>query len=201
MFHAVHSTSTSSKELTLYDKTMLSLDYGQLYWDFKKAEVFDKEEHLNEVDCYENVQEVQQYLIDMLSVQSNAELLKSKAMSSSILTDNTERIVEEAIDSALVYEAFKLVSLDEAELEVVNKLRAIKQVIAIYAQRYRSELQIIVFLKSDKYDNELIHKLLDIEYELQKQFRDPVLAFSYIPRIYKNRRDIVHKNAKLIYEM
>jgi len=196
----IYSTSTSSVELMLYDKAMLSIDYGKLYWDFLKADALRDEDDLKEVDCYEMIKDIESYSREMLSVQSNEELLKSGVRSSSVLTDDIESIATEAINSALVYEALKLTTLDEIELEVVNRLRCIEQVIAIYTQKYHSELQIVVFLNTDKYDNELIHRMLDIEYELQKQFRDPLLAFSYIPNVYENRRAVVSKTANLIYE-
>ena len=67
----------------------------------------------------------------------------------------------------------------EIELIIANAFKDIEEVTAIYAQRYRQELQVIVLLSIGRYDDELMYKLSNIEYDLQKENRDPLLAFSY----------------------
>lgn len=74
------------------------------------------------------------------------------------------------------------------------------EVTAIYVQRYREELQVTVLLGIGTYDDEVMGKVLDREYDVQKAIARPVASFSYVPKVYVNRRDIVHPGAKLIYE-
>lgn len=90
--------------------------------------------------------------------------------------------------------------ISEIELIIANAFKDIDEVTAIYTQRYRQELQVIVLLSIERYDDNLMYKLLNIEYDLQKENRDPLLAFSYIPKVYINKRDILHPNALLIFE-
>lgn len=196
----VEATTTASDKISLQEKMILFFDYSKIYCDFKNADAFEKEKVLGDFDCYIQIKETQEYLTNLLSTRRNQDWFLSKTKNSSTLTDNIDQLMAEALNSAEIYHSFQLVPREEIELIVVNKLRNIDEVIAIYSQRYRSELQITVFLKTDKYNNELMYKLLDIEYELHKQFSDPLLTFSYIPRIYENRREIIHPETRLLFE-
>lgn len=88
----------------------------------------------------------------------------------------------------------------EIKWAIVEKFKNIEKVAAIYIQEYRRELQVIVLLGIEVYDDELMDDLLDLEYDLHQEFYDPILSFSYIPRIYANRHDVVHPKALLIFE-
>lgn len=87
-----------------------------------------------------------------------------------------------------------------AQLLITAALADLEEVTAIYVQAYREELQVTVLLGIATYDDELMEELLDREYDAQKAVPSPVLSFSYIPKVYENRRDIVHPGARLIYE-
>lgn len=89
--------------------------------------------------------------------------------------------------------------VEEVSLDVVNKIKAFSQVTAIYSQKHRLETQYIVFLNTASYDNKLMHSILDVEYDLQQEYGDQFLKFSYIQGVYHDRRKIVHPQASLIY--
>jgi len=200
MLGATLSTGTISDKITLQEKILHSLDYGKLYCDFKNEYPFVQEEGLDERTCYLRVEQVKKYLQDTFSIKRNPEWFVSIAVDSSILFDNVDDIVIQALSSAEIFNSFSLLRREEIELIIAGKLKNLKEITAIYTQRYKTELQILVFLNSETYDNELMYRLLDVEYDLQQQIRDPLLAFSYIPKIYENRREIVHPNANLIFE-
>ncbi len=88
----------------------------------------------------------------------------------------------------------------EVKWAIIEKFKNIEKVTAIYIQEYRRELQVIILLGIEEYDDELMDDLLDLEYDLHQEFHDPALSFSYIPRIYANRHDVVHPKALLIFE-
>lgn len=200
MVGATLSTATISDKITLQEKIVRSLDYGKLYCDFKNEYPFVQEEDLNEQTCYLRVTQVKKYFQDTLSIKRNTEWFVSIAVDSSVLTEDIDDIVIQALSSAEIFNSLSLLRREEIELIIAGKLKDVSEITAIYTQRYRAELQIIVFLNSETYNNELMYRLLDIEYDLQQQIRDPLLAFSYIPKIYQNRREIVHPNANLIFE-
>jgi len=82
---------------------------------------------------------------------------------------------------------------------IVEKFSKIKKVKSIYVQRYRGELQIFVLLFGDKYDADLMDKLLDIEYEIRKMFPDIVFQFFYPPAGISEKKDFIHPQAECIY--
>jgi hypothetical protein len=82
---------------------------------------------------------------------------------------------------------------------IVEKFSKIKKVKSIYVQRYREELQIFVLLFGDKYDADLMDKLLDIEYEIRKMFPDIVFQFFYPPAGISEKKDFIHPQAECIY--
>jgi len=126
---------------------------------------------------------------------------------STVLTEHPEMIIGEAITAGrvftIIYDLFQVrkePEISKIELIIANAFKDIDELTAIYTQRYRQELQVIVLLSIERYDDNLMYKLLNIEYDLQKENRDPLLAFSYIPKVYINKRDILHPNALLIFE-
>jgi hypothetical protein len=83
---------------------------------------------------------------------------------------------------------------------IVQKFKKIERVKSIYVQRYRRELQIFVLLLVDKYDADLMDKLLDIEYEIRKMFPDIVFQFFYPPAGISEKKDFIHPQAECIYK-
>ncbi len=190
--------ATVSSGVTLYEKTTRLFDYGRVNFGFIKA--WEKQDQQEIIKRYLEGASASEYFISVLSTRQYDNSLMWAVLDSSVLTDNPKEIIDEALTSAEIYSFFASSQRQEIELTIANRLKNEEKVLAIYTQRYRSEMQVIVFLDTDKYDNELIHKMLDLEYELQKQFTEPLLAFSYIPNVYENRREVVSKVANLIYE-
>jgi hypothetical protein len=88
----------------------------------------------------------------------------------------------------------------QALFYIVHKFSKIERVKSIYVQRYRRELQIFVLLLVDKYDADLMDKLLDIEYEIRKMFPDIVFQFFYPPAGISEKKDFIHPQAECIYK-
>ncbi len=89
---------------------------------------------------------------------------------------------------------------EELEFDLANSYRAVPEVTALYVQNFRQETQVTILLAVPKYDDKVMDELLDIEYALQKRHEHCNLAVSYIPQVFKNRREIVHPMARLIFE-
>ena len=89
---------------------------------------------------------------------------------------------------------------EELKNKIINAFKQIDEVESIYVQRYTYEWKVIILLNNTKYDNKLMDKLLDIEYDLQNRDEDPLLDFSYIPKIYNNKWDILHPSSLPIFE-
>ena len=135
-------------------------------------------------------------------------------MASSILVVESEimitnkDIVSEYIKSFLSSNAMNgLAEIQDAENKeeelknnIVNAFKQIDEVESIYVQRYTYEWKVIILLSNEKHDDELMDRLLDIEYDLQNRDEDPLLDFSYIPKIYNNKWNILHPSSLLIFE-
>jgi len=89
---------------------------------------------------------------------------------------------------------------DWIPFRIVAEFVQIDEVASIYMQKFDYESKITILLSIDKYDDELMDKLLDIEYALQSEIKEPLLSFSYIPKIYSDKSDILHPNNILIFE-
>jgi hypothetical protein len=89
---------------------------------------------------------------------------------------------------------------DELQLRIVAEFGQIDEVESIYIQQQGYELKVTILLSINKYDDELMDKLLDTEYILQCDIKEPLLSFSYIPKIYSEKSDILHPNSMLIFE-
>ena len=75
------------------------------------------------------------------------------------------------------------------------------EVKAVYMQRHRYDIRISVLLNSKKYDDELVDKLLDIEYSLHlNEYGDFLLDFYHIPNIDDVRNSAIHPDAIPIFE-
>jgi len=89
---------------------------------------------------------------------------------------------------------------EELKNNIINAFKLIDEVVSIYVQKDTYEWKVIILLNNTKYDDKLMDRLLDIEYDLQNRDEDPLLDFSYIPKIYNNKWDILHPSSLLIFE-
>jgi len=89
---------------------------------------------------------------------------------------------------------------EELKSNIINAFKQIDEVESIYVQKYTYEWKVIILLNIKKHDDQLMDRLLDIEYDLQNRDEDPLLDFSYIPKIYNNKWDILHPSSLPIFE-
>lgn len=89
---------------------------------------------------------------------------------------------------------------EELKNNIINAFKQIDEVESIYVQKDTYEWKVIILLNNNRYDDKLMDKLLDIEYDLHNRDEDPLLDFSYIPKIYNNKWDILHPSSLLIFE-
>jgi len=190
------STATVPTAYSLQERTLRAVP-------FEKATL----NYLENIGCPEEQPFSLQALRELLLITREPSLYSTWSIYSTVLTEHPEMIVVEAITAGRVFTIMhdlfqirKEPKISEIELIIANAFKDIDEVTAIYTQRYRQELQVIVLLSIERYDDNLMYKLLNIEYDLQKENRDPLLAFSYIPKVYINKRDILHPNALLIFE-
>jgi len=192
------STATALTAYSLQDRTLRAVP-------FEKATL----NYLENIGCPKErpFSLSLQVLRELLLLTREPSLYSAWSIYSTVLTEHPEMIVVEAITAGrvftIIYDLFQVwkePKISETELIIANAFKDIDEVTAIYTQRYRQELQVIVLLSIERYDDDLMYKLLNIEYDLQKENRDPLLAFSYIPRVYIDKRDILHPNALLIFE-
>lgn len=87
----------------------------------------------------------------------------------------------------------------ELESKVAKNFKGVPEVEAIYVDLYLDSRRFQILTSNSKYDDELMEKLLAIEYELKIAYRDITTSFEYIPRIYENINEIVSSRSKLIY--
>ena len=87
----------------------------------------------------------------------------------------------------------------ELESRVAKKFKDVPEVEAIYVDLYLDSKRFQILTSNSRYDDELMEKLLAIEFELKIEYRDITTSFDYIPRIYKSISEIVSGRSKLIY--
>jgi len=88
---------------------------------------------------------------------------------------------------------------EELELEIAKKFKELDEVELIYVDTYMESKRFKIFTSNTRYDDQLMDKLLEIEFEFKSIYRDSFPRFEYIPRIYDSVSEIVRKGSKLIY--
>jgi hypothetical protein len=91
-------------------------------------------------------------------------------------------------------------NVEEAVSIVADAFAQFSEVGAIYIQRWRSELQFVVLLDIEKYDSDLINRLLDVEYELLKHEDEGLLwDFAYLPCKGRDNTEVVSSSATVVF--
>lgn len=104
------------------------------------------------------------------------------------------------LDLILYVEEFEKEDLERAALlSIAANFAKIKQVKAIYVQKFREEIQIYILITSDRYDGNLMDELLDIEYEIRKKYSSLIFEFFYPPVFISDKTDFIHPQAQCIY--
>lgn len=89
--------------------------------------------------------------------------------------------------------------LSDMLLEVCARFASVPEVRSIYFQRYRDEIQFFVLLSVERYDGELMDRLIDIEYNLRIRYSSVVCEFFYPPAGSGWNRDFIHPAATCIF--
>jgi len=97
--------------------------------------------------------------------------------------------------------ALRQVDIETAlEAEIVAKYAPMPEVSAIYTDRYLDERLVFVLLSNEQYDEPLMDRLLDKQFEIEDVHPDLVLSFRYIPLLGQAKESLVGKQSKLIFE-
>jgi len=84
-------------------------------------------------------------------------------------------------------------------LEIAGRFSKHEKVQAVYQQSYEDETQITVAIDTQRYEPELLERLLEDEYEIRQLAGARVMSFTYPPTGVVPRQDIVHPKARLLY--
>jgi hypothetical protein len=102
------------------------------------------------------------------------------------------------------YSAGRIVSkettVERAMSIVADAFAEFSEVSRIYMQRWRSELQFVVLLNTEKYDSDLIDRLLDVEYDLLRYETEGLLwDFAYLPCKGRDSTEEVSSSATVVF--
>jgi len=85
------------------------------------------------------------------------------------------------------------------ELMVVKEFKEVGEVLTIYRDEYRDEIRFTISTSNETYDDELMNRLLEIEYNIRLIFHDSPIYFQYIPALYDSIEEILPGQTRLIY--
>ena len=85
------------------------------------------------------------------------------------------------------------------ERRVIGIFEEIKQVFSIYTDEYLQRKRFLILTTNEKYDDELMERLLISERHVRLQFKDIPLSFEYIPKLFEALGQVLNPNTKLIW--
>jgi len=85
------------------------------------------------------------------------------------------------------------------ERKVIGTFEGIGQVFSIYTDEYLQRKRFLILTTNEKYDDELMDRLLVAERDVRLQFKDVPLSFEYIPRLIESLDQIFNPNVRLIW--
>lgn len=85
------------------------------------------------------------------------------------------------------------------ERKVIGIFEGIEQVFSIYTDEYLQRKRFLVLTTNEKYDDELMNRLLIAERDIRLQFKDVPLSFEYIPKLLEPLGQVLNPNARLIW--
>jgi len=103
---------------------------------------------------------------------------------------------QEGKQERIDYESLK----KEALFCVAYDFGKMKKIKSIYYQEYENEIQVIILLNVEKYDDALMDSLLDIEYSIRKRYADLIFQFSYPLASFASKADFIHPKAICIWK-
>lgn len=95
----------------------------------------------------------------------------------------------------------ELANIEDIKNDIAKAFRLIDEVEEIYLEIFHYELRVSVLLSTKTYDDELMDRLLDIEYEfIDKDYGDFLFDFHYIPNLTNIKGTILHPGAALVFK-
>lgn len=85
------------------------------------------------------------------------------------------------------------------ERKVIGIFEGIKQVFSIYTDEYLQRKRFLILTTNEKYDDELMGRLLIAERDIRLRFKHVPLSFEYIPKLVEALGQVLNPNAKLIW--
>ena len=88
---------------------------------------------------------------------------------------------------------------EEVYLDIADTFSRAADVVGVYVQQFRHETQVIVALRVEEYDYDLMDSLLDREYDLQGRLAGLTLAVQYLPVGASEPAEVAHRSARAIF--
>lgn len=85
------------------------------------------------------------------------------------------------------------------ERKVIVVFEGIEQVFSIYTDEYLQRKRFLILTTNEKYDDELMNRLLTSERDIRLQFNSVPLSFEYIPKILDALGQVLNPNVRLIW--
>lgn len=85
------------------------------------------------------------------------------------------------------------------ERKVIGIFEGIEQVFSIYTDEYLQRKRFLILTVNEKYDDQLMNRLLIAERDIRLQFKHVPLSFEYIPRLIESLAQVFNPDVKLIW--
>jgi len=85
------------------------------------------------------------------------------------------------------------------ERKVIDIFERIEQVFSIYVDEYLQRKRFLILTTNEKYEDELMDRLLITERDVRLQFKHIPLSFEYIPKLVETLGQVLNPNARLIW--
>ncbi len=95
----------------------------------------------------------------------------------------------------------ELSNIEDIKNQIAKAFQVIDEVVEIYLEIFHYELRVSILLNIKTYDDELMDKLLDIEYKfVDKDYGDFLFDFHYIPNLTNIKGTILHPGTTLVFK-
>lgn len=85
------------------------------------------------------------------------------------------------------------------ERKVIDTFERIEQVFSIYTDEYLQRKRFLILTTNEKYDDDLMDRLLIAERDIRLQFKDIPISFEYIPKLVEALSQVLNPHAGLIW--
>jgi len=109
--------------------------------------------------------------------------------------------VYKPLSSEELIEKGSKVVMEKIELFFVQKLKMCEEVESIHSHKHLDTLIFTILLDSTEYDEDLMERFFETEYEIRDEFIDIPLRFNYLPILYEgDKARLVNPDYKLIFD-